>query len=103
VCDAGRYYKIVRASRVTDSIRALAVRAVVSGRIAEYRDAIRLIFNWLAADPESFGELFRDHPNAGQAKYLGFAGPIAVRYNIHPPTQTVYLLAPFRITRSAGF
>jgi hypothetical protein len=97
------YYQIVRSGRVSDSIRHLAKRAVAAGRIVEYQIAIRLIFDWLRADPETLGEPFRDHVKAGQTEYLGFAGPVMLRYNIHPPTRTVYLLAPFRIARWAGF
>jgi hypothetical protein len=103
VSEPDHYYTVSRAGRVSDSIRALAARAAAAGRIAEYRDAIQLIFRWLAADPESFGEPFRDHAKAGQTEYLGFAGPVMVRYNLHEPTKTVYLLAPFRLTRWAGY
>jgi hypothetical protein len=73
------------------------------GRIHEVRDAVRLVFQWLAADSESFGEPFRDHVKAGQTEYLGFAGPLIVKYNIHFPTRCVYLLAPFRFARWASF
>lgn len=95
------YYQVIRAGRVSDSIRALAARAAAAGRIDEYRDAIQLIFRGLAADPASFGEPFRDHSQAKQTEYIGFAGPVMVRYNVHEESRTVYLLAPFRLARWA--
>lgn len=101
--DPGPYYTVIRSGRVSDSIRALGDRAREAGHLAEYLDALQLAFNWLAADPETFGEPIRDYPRAEQTAYVGFAGPVIVPYSVHPASRTVYLLIPFDFSRWAGF
>ena len=97
------YYKLTYADRVTDSLLQIARRSYAIGRVVEVRDAARLVDNWLRADPESFGEPFRDHLYMGQTEFIGFAGPLVVRYNVHFEWRHVFLLAPFRVARWAGF
>ena len=97
------YFTIAYAQRVTDSLHAAGERAKAIGRAAEVRDAVRLLHNWLRADPESFGEPYRVHKGFALTEYLGFAGPLIVRYNIHHSSKHVFLLAPVRIARWARF
>jgi hypothetical protein len=97
------YYTVTYSDRVQEGIEAIARRAAQQGNDDEVRQALRTLDNWLRADPESFGEPFRDHNYMGQTEYLGFAGPLIVRYNIHFPSKTVFVIALVRIARGAGF
>jgi len=97
------YFTVSYAQRVTDSLRAAGERAKALGRAGEVRDATRLLWSWLRADPESFGEPYRIHKSFALTEYIGFAGPLIVRYNIHHSTKHVFLLAPVRVARWARF
>lgn len=97
------YFGVTYSGRVDDSLRAISDRAEAVGRLAEVRDAIRLLRNWLRADPETMGEPYRIHQSRELTEYIGFVGPLVIRYNIHHATKHVFVLYPVRVARWAGF
>ena len=97
------YYHLSYSKRVIESLQAIAKRSVGVWKQEEVRLAIERMHAWLRADPETLGEPFRDHVHMRQTEYLGFSGPLVVRYNVHLSSQTVFVLAPIRFARWAGF
>jgi hypothetical protein len=97
------YFNVIYSERVEDSLRAAADRAEAVGQLGGVRDAIRLLRNWLRADPETLGEPYRIHKSKDITEYIGFVGPLTVHYNIHHESMTVYVVRPVRLARWAGF
>jgi hypothetical protein len=97
------YCSVFYSGRVEDSLRAAADRAEAAGELRTVRDAIRLLRSWLRADPETLGEPYRVHRSRELTEYLGFVGPLVVRYNIRHESQQVFVVYPVRVARWAGF
>jgi hypothetical protein len=97
------YYTVSYSGRATESLEAAGRRAKAIGRAREVRDAGQLLEKWLRADPETLGEPFRVHRSKELTEYIGFVGPLVVRFNIHHATKTVYVLRPVEVARRAGF
>jgi hypothetical protein len=97
------YFTVSPSERVDDSLTAIAERAMLVDRVVEVRDTTRLMFNWLRADPESMGEPYRFYKATDLIEYIGFVGPLIVRYNLHLATKQVFIIYPVRVARWAGF
>lgn len=100
---ADLYFGIVYSGRVIESLEAAGERAKAVGRVREVEAAARLVDRWLRADPETMGEPYRVHKSRELTEYIGFVGPLIVRYNIHHATKTVYVVFPVRVARWSGF
>jgi hypothetical protein len=98
-----RYFTVVYSGRVTDSLVAAGHRAKDVGRAHEVESAARLMDQWLRADPETLGEPYRVHRSRELTEYLGFVGPLIVRYNIRHEAKQVFVVYPVRVARWAGF
>jgi len=99
----GIYFGVTYSGRVDDSLRAAANRAEAAGRLSEVADASDLLYSWLRADPETLGEPYRIHKSRELTEYMGFVGPLMVRYLIHHAEQHVYVVFPVRVAKWAGF
>jgi hypothetical protein len=97
------YFSVTYSGRVEDSLRMAADRAEAAGRLPEVTDAVTLLRTWLRSDPETLGEPYRVHRSRELTEYLGFVGPLVVRYLIHHAMQHVYVVYPVRVARWAGF
>jgi hypothetical protein len=97
------YFTVTYSGRVEDSLRDAADRAEAAGRLPETAAAITLLRNWLRADPEALGEPYRVHKSRELTEYLGFVGPLVVRYLIQHAEQHVFVVYPVRVARGAGF
>jgi hypothetical protein len=97
------YFTVTYSGRVVDSLRLAADRVEVAGRLSEVRDAVRLLHSWLRADPETLGDPYRVHRGRELTEYIGFVGPLVVRYNIHHATRHVFVVHPVTAARWAGF
>lgn len=98
-----RYFTVAYSGRVTDSMEAAGQRAKAFGRAHEVDAAARLMDRWLRADPETLGEPYRVHRSRDLTEYLGFVGPLIVRYNIRHESKQVFVVYPARAARWAGF
>ena len=98
-----RYFTVIYSGRVADSLEAAGQRARAVGRAREVEDAARLLDRWLRADPETLGEPYRVHQSREMTEYVGFVGPLVVRYNIRHLTKHVFVVFPVRVARWAGF
>src|SRR5262245_58950548 len=101
--DGDIYYSVTYSGRVEDSLRKAADRAEAAGCLPEVAATISLFRTWLRADPETLGEPYRVHKSKELTEYLGFVGPLVVRYLIHHATQHVFVVYPVRIARWAPF
>ena len=97
------YFSLTFSGRVIDSLRAAANRADAVGRLSEVLDEIRTLQGWLRADPETLGEPYRVHSGNELTEYIGFVGPLIVRYNIRHASKHVFVLYPIRVVAWAGF
>jgi hypothetical protein len=97
------YYHIGLSGKVREELRRLRIRASAAGRGAEVAAALRVIEDWLRADPATFGEPIRDYPNLRLTEYHGSHGPIAITYTIHWDRRFVFIAQPFQVLRWAGF
>jgi hypothetical protein len=97
------YFSVTYSGRVDDSLREAADRAEAAGRLSEVTDAVTLLRTWLRSDPETLGEPYRVHRSRDLTEYLGFVGPLVVRYLIHHAKQHVYVVYPVRVARWAGY
>jgi hypothetical protein len=97
------YFGLVYSGRVTESLEAAGERAKSVGRAGEVDTAARLVDRWLRADPETMGEPYRVHKSQELTEYIGFVGPLVIRYNIHHATKTVFVVFPVRVAKWAGF
>lgn len=97
------FFTVSLSQIATESLRKIAERATLVGRVRDVRDAARKIYSWLRADPETLGEPFQDHAALGLTEYCAFEGPLIVRYAIHRATKQVFIALPFRVARWAGF
>ena len=97
------YFTVVYSGRATESLEAAGERAKAVGRARELDDAARLVDRWLRADPETLGEPYRVHRSRELTEYIGFVGPLVVRYNIRHASQEVYIVYPIRVARWAGY
>jgi hypothetical protein len=96
-------FTVIYSRRVTESLEAAGERAKTGGRAREVDDAARLVDRWLRADPETMGEPYRVHRSRELTEYIGFVGPLMVRYNIRHASKEVYLVYPIRVARWAGY
>lgn len=103
MCAGDFYFTVTYSGRVIDSLRHAADRAEAAGHLAEVRDAIRLLDRWLRADPETLGDPYRVHKGRELTEYIGFVGPLVVRYNIRHATKQVYVVHPVTVARWAGY
>ena len=97
------YFTVTYSGRVNDSLREAAFRARAVGRVEEVQRAAHTLYGWLRAGPETLGEPYRIHKSREITEYIGFVGPLVVRYNIRHATKDVFLLYPVRVARWAGF
>lgn len=97
------YFTVIFSDRVKESLRNASYRAEIAGRLPEVRDAIQLLWNWLRSDPETLGEPYRIYKSKVITEYIGFVGPLVVRYNIQHATKQVFVVFPVRIARWAAF
>jgi hypothetical protein len=97
------YFGVSYSDRVEDSLREAADRAEAAGRLPKVADATKLLRTWLRADPETLGEPYRVHKSKQLTEYLGFVGPLIVRYLIEHAGQHVYVVFPVRVARWAGY
>jgi hypothetical protein len=94
--------KVTYSGRVNDSLREAALRARAAGRVEEVQRAAHILYGWLRADSETLGEPFQNHKSRELTEYIGFVGPLIVRYNIRHATKDVFVLYPVRVARWAG-
>jgi hypothetical protein len=97
------YFTVAYSGRVTESLEAAGERAKAAGRAREVEDAARLLDRWLRADPETLGEPYRVHRSRDLTEYVGFVGPLVVRYNIRHASKHVFVVYPVRVARWVGF
>ena len=97
------YFTVSPSERAIESLREIAKRAALKGRILEVQDAARKVYSWLQADPETLGEPFQDHNALQLTEYCAFEGPLIIRYAIHHASKQVFITIPFRVARWAGF
>jgi hypothetical protein len=99
----GIYFSVTYSGRVEVSLRDAADWAEAAGRLPETASAITLLRNWLRADPETLGKPYRVHKRHELTEYLGFVGPLVVRYLIQHAQQHVFVVNPVRVARWVGF
>jgi hypothetical protein len=97
------YFTVIYSGRVRDSLRAIGARSKAAGRAAEARNAARILYDWLRSDPETLGEPYRVHRSRELTEYIGFVGPLIVRYNIRHATKHGLVVFPIRVAKWAGF
>ena len=97
------YFAVSYSGWVKDSLREAADRPEAAGRLPEVADATALLRTRLRADPETLGEPYRVHQSKQLTEYLGFVGPLVVRYLIEHSAQHVYVVFPVRVARWAGY
>jgi hypothetical protein len=97
------YFTVTYSGRVNDSLREAALRARAVGRVKEVQRAAHTLYGWLRADPETLVEPYRIHKSREITEYIGFVGPLIVRYNIRHATKNLFVLHPVRVARWAGF
>jgi hypothetical protein len=97
------YYHVGQSGKVQNELARLCARAIVAGRGREVLETLRVIDNWLRADPESLGEPTRDYPELRLTEYFGSYGPLAVTYTVHWDHRLVLIARPFEVLRWAGF
>lgn len=68
--------------KAIESLRELAKRVALQGRILEVQQSARKVYSWLQADPETLVEPYQDHNALPLTEYGAFEGPLISRYAI---------------------
>lgn len=97
------YYRLDYSGRVLQELEILRARAIAAGHGTEVLHALRVIQNWLRADPRSLGEPTRDYSELRLTEFAGSYGPIAITYTVHWDLPLVFVGRPLQIMRWAGF
>lgn len=90
---SGSIYKVVRSEGTRQQLREWAERAKVLGLAKEYGQALREIEAFLSTDPINWGDPIHRSKHLGLLICRGIYWDIMVRYGIHEPTKTVFILS----------
>ena len=94
-------YEVIYSGRVRDSFEDLANRARARDVGREALAALVEIEYRLAVYPQ-FGEPFRDLSIGSGVEWVGFVGPLTVRYVLLEDRREVWVVRPITLTRESG-
>ena len=95
-------YELVYSGRARGSIMPLVERAAGFGLRREVATAFVTIDRLLRLYPQ-FGEPLRDLPAQPGTEWIGFVGPLTVRYVVFDELRQVWIVRPITLSRERGF